>query len=102
MTFEVTVDTEEGEDRGRTGLGVGQDYQETADELDSILYTIRKLVLAASVDQTTMLVLHKKDRMLADSKIRRVNNMSFVMVSLIVLGGLLQVFMIRRLFEVKY
>ena len=102
VTFEVTVDTEEGEDRGRTGLGVGQDYQETADELDSILYTIRKLVLAASVDQTTMLVLHKKDRMLADRKIRRVNSMSFVMVSLIILGGLLQVFMIRKLFDVKY
>ena len=102
VTFEVTVDTEEGEDRGRTGLGVGQDYQETADELDSILYTIRKLVLAASVDQTTMLVLHKKDRMLADRKIRRVNNMSFVIVSLIIIGGLLQVFMIKRLFEVKY
>ena len=103
VTFEVTVDKEEEEDRGgRTGLGVGQDYQETADELDSILYTIRKLVLAASVDQTTMLVLHKKDRMLADRKIRRVNNMSFVIVSLIIIGGLLQVFMIKRLFEVKY
>ena len=103
VMFEVTVDKEEGEDRGgRTGLGVWQDYQETADELDSILYTIRKLVLAASVDQTTMLVLHKKDRMLADRKIRRVNNMSFVIVSLIIIGGLLQVFMIKRLFEVKY
>ena len=103
VTFEVTVDKEEEEDRGgRAGLGVWQDYQETADELDSILYTIRKLVLAASVDQTTMLVLHKKDRMLADRKIRRVNNMSFVIVSLIIIGGLLQVFMIKRLFEVKY
>ena len=103
VTFEVTVDKEEEEDRGgRSGLGVWQDYQETADELDSILYTIRKLVLAASVDQTTMLVLHKKDRMLADRKIRRVNNMSFVIVSLIIIGGLLQVFMIKRLFEVKY
>ena len=103
VTFEVTVDTEEGEDReGRSGLGVWQDYQETADELDSILYTIRKLVLAASVDQTTMLVLHKKDWMLADRKIRRVNNMSFVIVSLIVIGGLLQGFMIKRLFDVKY
>ena len=103
VTFEVTVDKEEEEDRGgRAGLGVWQDYQETADELDSILYTIRKLVLAASVDQTTILVLHKKDRMLADRKIRRVNNMSFVIVSLIIIGGLLQVFMIKRLFEVKY
>ena len=103
VTFEVTVDKEEEEDKGgRAGLGVWQDYQETADELDSILYTIRKLVLAASVDQTTMLVLHKKDRMLADRKIRRVNNMSFVIVSLIIIGGLLQVFMIKRLFEDKY
>ena len=87
---------------GKIGLGEVREYQETAEELDSILFTIRKLVVTASAVQTRMLVLHGKGRMLADRKIRRVNNMSFVMVSLIVLGGLLQVFMIRRLFEVKY
>ena len=108
VLFEVTVDKEEEEevvveDRGdRTGLGELREYQESAEELDNILYTIRKLVVAASGVQSKMLVLHGKDRMLADRKIKRVNNMSFVMVSLIILGGLLQVFMIRRLFDVKY
>ena len=105
VLFEVIVEKEEEkveERRGRTGLGELWEYQETAEELDTILFTIRKLVVAASGVQTRMLVQHGKDRMLADRKIRRVNNMSFVMVSLIVLGGLLQVFMIRRLFEVKY
>ena len=103
VLFEVTVDKEEEADRGgRRGLGEGQDYQETAEELDNILYNIRQLVVAASIDQTRMLVWNAKDRRLADRKIKRVNNMSFVIVSFIIIGGLLQVFMIKRLFEVKY
>ena len=105
VLFEVTVDKEEEEEENKgekTGLGEMREYQESAEELDNILYTISKLVVAASGVQTKMLVLHGKDRMLADRKIKRVNNMSFVMVSLIIVGGLLQVFMIRRLFDVKY
>ena len=105
VLFEVIVDKDEEEKDGRgdkTGLGEGREYEEKAEELDSILFTIRQQVMAASGLQSRMLVWQGKDRMLADRKIRRVNNMSFVIVSLIIIGGLLQVFMIKRLFDVKY
>ena len=79
-----------------------QEYQETADEIYMQLYNIRRTVMSASGQQNRMLIFHGKDASLADRNIRRVDNLSFVMVNLIIMASMLQAFMIKKLFDTKY
>ena len=106
ILFEVTVDSEDGAagERGgdREGPGELEEYQQTADEIYMQLYNIKQIVMSAAGQQTRMLISHSKDGSLADRNMRRVDNTSFVMIVLIIMASLLQAFMIRKLFDVKY
>ena len=66
------------------------------------LYNIKQIVMSAAGQQTRMLISHSKDGSLAERNMRRVDNTSFVMIILIIMASLLQAFMIRKLFDVKY
>ena len=103
--FEVLVDNEESDSGGEERMRVRhelQEYQETTDEIYMQLYNIRRTVMSASGQQNRMLIFHGKDASLADRNIRRVDNLSFVMVNLIIMASMLQAFMIKKLFDTKY
>ena len=78
-----------------------EEYQMTAEEVGMQLYNIKQKVLKASSLQSHMLITHGKDRNLADRNIRRIDNMSLVLVVLIIMAGVLQAYMIKQMFTIK-
>merc|ERR1712126_96057 len=78
-----------------------QEYQMTAEEVVMQLYNIKQKVVKASNLQTYMLISHGKDISLVDRNIRRIDNMSLVLVVLIVMTGILQAYMIKQMFNIK-
>ena len=96
VLFSVSVDKEE------ENSGLRAKETKVQDEISQQLHNIRQKVISAAGLQYKMLVWHGKDRSLADRKVRRVDSLSFVMITLIILASLLQAFMVKKLFHIKY
>merc|ERR1712098_36968 len=78
-----------------------EEYQVAADEIVMKLYDMKNKMLKAANLQTHLTLSHGRDMNVLDRNTRRIDNTSFVLLTLMILAGYLQAYMIKKMFEVK-
>lgn len=76
-------------------------YDMAVQDIQSVVERVRGHLWRARRDQDHLRVAESRDRNLAESTCNHVTNWSLLQLSVMVIAGLLQVFMVRSLFETK-
>ena len=108
LYFEVIV---EGEDENYDDLArvfrdgeqfaVEDEYEENVQEIEDKLKKIKRDIIKTAHLQMQIQKTLSKDRSIAENNIRRVDTMSLVLVVLMVGAGVVQVVVVKRLFNQK-